>query len=253
MSLRAMIVDDEPLALERLRLCLEGAPGVELVGEASDGDMAARKIAELAPDLVMLDVQMPGRSGMAVARALTQAPRPQVVFVTAFAEFAPEAFDLEAADYILKPVRYDRVQEAVRRAARRARAAAEPDAPAPPPARAPCAYDAEMWIRRREGLVRVGVDQILRIEAARDYALIHTATRTDILRATMGDLEKRLDPAELLRVHRSAFVRPSSVVRVERNGRNLMRLHTEDGAAVDVGASYARRVVAALRLSGAAD
>jgi len=254
MSLRAMIVDDEPLALERLRLCLEGAPGVELVGEASDGDMAARKIAELAPDLVMLDVQMPGRSGMAVARALSaQSQRPQVVFVTAFAEFAPEAFDLEAADYILKPVRYDRVQEAVRRAARRARAAAEPEAAAPIEPRSSSTYDAEMWIRRREGLVRVGVDQILRIEAARDYALIHTATRTDILRATMGDLEKRLDPAELLRVHRSAFVRPSSVVRVERNGRNLMRLHTADGAAVDVGASYARRVTAALRLSGAAD
>ena len=254
MSIRVLIVDDEPLALERLRLCLEQIPGVELVGAAADGDQAAQRIADLSPDLVLLDIQMPGRSGVSIARGLTAGrSKPEIVFVTAFAEFAPEAFDLEAADYLLKPVRFDRVQEAIRRAARRLQAGYPNQmAPCLPDAtskRSPApAYDAEMWIKQREGFVRVDVDQIRRIEAARDYALIHTANRTHILRITMADLERRLDPSLLLRVHRSAFVRLDTVRRIERNGRNLMRLHTEDGAVIDVGASYSRRVAVALRL-----
>lgn len=254
MSIRVLIVDDEPLALERLRLCLEQMPEVELVGAATDGDQAAQRIAELNPDLVLLDIQMPGRSGVSIARGLIASrSRPEIVFVTAFAEFAPEAFDLEAADYLLKPVRFDRVQEAIRRAGRRLQAGHTNDmAPrsldATSRRSSPPAYDAEMWIKQREGFVRVDVDQIRRVEAARDYALIHTAHRTHILRITMAELERRLDPSLLLRVHRSAFVRLDTVRRIERNGRNLMRLHTEDGAVIDVGASYSRRVAAALRL-----
>lgn len=259
MNMRVMIVDDEPLALDRLRLCLQQTPQVELVGAASDGDEALVKIAELKPDLVLLDIQMPGRSGVAVARALSASRRPEVVFVTAFAEFAPEAFDLEAADYLLKPVRFDRVQEAIRRAARRlemedtygrvsdlesalrtvrsSSTAAKSDT-----------HEAELWIKQRDGFARVDVAQVKRIEAARDYVLIHTSTKTHILRITMGDLERKLDPTQILRVHRSAFIRLDTVRRVERNGRNLMRLHSEDGAVIDVGASYSKRVAAALRL-----
>ncbi|MCR5874599.1 LytTR family transcriptional regulator [Phenylobacterium sp. J426] len=121
------------------------------------------------------------------------------------------------------------------------------EAARPPPADPP-AYDEELWIRRRDGYVRIRVDQIRRIEAARDYALIHTATKTYIQRATMSELAERLDPAKLLRVHRSAFVRPDAVARVERSGRSAMRLHTEDGAAVEVGVSYVKRVAEALGL-----
>lgn len=259
MTMRVMIVDDEPLALERLRLCLDQTPGVEIVGEARDGDQALQRIAALEPDLVLLDIQMPGPSGVAVARALSRSSRPEVVFVTAFAEFAPEAFELEAADYLLKPVRFDRVQEAIRRAARRLEISktygrvseleSALRAPRSAPAQAPtAAYESEIWIKQRDGFARVDVEQIRRIEAARDYALIHTATKTHILRVTMADLERRLNPAATLRVHRSAFVRLDAVRRVERNGRNLMRLHVEDGAVIDVGASYSKRVAIALRL-----
>lgn len=254
--MRILIVDDEPLALERLRACLEVVPGVELVGSASDGDEALQQIAELRPDLVLLDIQMPGRSGIAVTRALagTQV-RPEVVFVTAFTDFALEAFEVEAADYILKPVRFDRVQEAIRRAGRRLHAAQNPETNGAPPssgsAQGDLGYHDAFWIKQRDGFLRVDVGQIRRIEAARDYALLHTASRTHIMRTTMGELERRLNPAQLVRVHRSAFVRVDLVRRVERNGRNLMRLQTEDGAMVDVGASYAGRVVAALGLDRA--
>ncbi|MGA0607756.1 LytR/AlgR family response regulator transcription factor [Phenylobacterium sp. VNQ135] len=247
-----LVVDDEPLAADWLARCLKDMPGVELVGSAADGDEAMEKIAAERPDLVLLDIQMPGRSGLSVARALENGP--EVVFVTAFAEHAPEAFEIEAVDYLLKPVQVDRLAEAVRRARRRremreayerVEAAARPqEAPGPETA----GYDEELWIRRRDGYVRVRVDQIRRIEAARDYALIHTATKTYILRATMSELAERLDPAKLLRVHRSAFVRPDAVARVERSGRSAMRLHTEDGAAVEVGVSYVKRVSEALGL-----
>jgi len=239
--MRVFIVDDEPLALEWLRACLGRLGGIEIVGEAADGDAALERIAALDPDVVLLDIQMPGRSGVEVARALTGRARPEVVFVTAFSHWAAEAFELDAADYLLKPVRADRLEEAMNRARRRLTGA-------PPAAPAPAGFEAGFWVRHKEGLVRVLVADIRRIEADKDYALIHTHLRTHILRTTMREMEERLDPREIVRVHRSAFVRLSTVRRVERNRRGLMRLHTEDGAVVDVGASYAKRVAAALGL-----
>jgi DNA-binding LytR/AlgR family response regulator len=239
--MRVFIVDDEPLALDWLRSCLGRLAGIEIVGEAADGDAALERIAALDPDVVLLDIQMPGRSGVEVARALTRRSRPEVVFVTAFSHWAAEAFELDAADYLLKPVRADRLEEAMNRARRRLTGAS---AAAPPPS----GFEAGFWVRHKEGLVRVLVADIRRIEADKDYALIHTHLRTHILRTTMRELEERLDPKDIVRVHRSAFVRLSTVRRVERNRRGLMRLHTEDGAVVDVGASYAKRVAAALGL-----
>jgi DNA-binding LytR/AlgR family response regulator len=248
--MRVLVVDDEPLAADWLSRCLAEIEGVDLVGVAADGDEALGKIAALEPDLVLLDIQMPGRSGLQVAQALQDQPRPEVVFVTAFTEHALEAFELEAADYLLKPVQPDRLREAVRRARRRRDAARRDEtAAAAPPQALAGTYDDELWIRHRDGFARVRTDQIRRIEAARDYALIYTATRSYILRATMADLARRLDPAQILRVHRSAFVRPDTVARVERPGRNMMRLVTEDGAVVEVGVSYVAKVAEALGLT----
>lgn len=236
--MRVFIVDDEPLALEWLRAGLGRLGGIEIVGEASDGDAALERIAALDPDVVLLDIQMPGLSGVEVARVLTAKARPEVVFVTAFSHWAAEAFELDAADYLLKPVRADRLEEAMNRACRRLAGHAT----------APSASDNGFWIRHKEGLVRVLIADIRRIEADKDYALIHTHLRTHILRTTMRELEGKLDPREIVRVHRSAFVRLSTVRRVERSRRGLMRLHTEDGAVIDVGASYAKRVAVALGL-----
>lgn len=257
--MRILIVDDEPLALERLTHGLGLLDGIELVGSAINGDEALQKIEALRPDLVLLDIQMPGRTGVQVAAALAGKPGPEVVFVTAFSDFATDAFSLDAVDYVLKPVRLDRLHEAIGRARRRL---AERDASErvtaleaeletlrpTAPDEATTAFDTELWIPLRDGVVRVDVEQIRRIEAARDYALIHTRLKTYILRITMAELERRLDPEKVLRVHRSAFVRLDTVARVERDGRSLMRLCTEDGALVEVGASYARRVTSALGL-----
>ncbi|WP_337185336.1 LytTR family DNA-binding domain-containing protein [Phenylobacterium sp.] len=261
--MRVLVVDDEPLAVDWVIQGLKALADVEVVGSATDGDAALAQCAALAPDLVFLDIQMPGRTGLEVARVLGGEGGPDVVFVTAFQDFAAEAFELDAADYLLKPVRHDRLVEAMNRARRRravdraherlalleARlAAVEGDGgPAAEP------YPADFWISHRTGRVRVPVADIRRIEADRDYALIHTSARTHILRTTMRELERRLNPRQILRVHRGAFVRLSCVARVERAGRGLTRLHMADGAVVDVGASYLARVSAALGLEASGD
>ena len=251
--MRILIVDDEPLAVERLQGCLALIEDVEVAAVATDGAQALDLARGLQPDLLLLDIQMPGVSGLQVARELAASPV-EVVFVTALADCATEAFGLEAADYLLKPVARDRLLEAVNRARRRRsahalgqRVNALEEQIARLHARAPSEpYVREFWIRQTDGQVRVPVAEIQRIEADRDYALLHTDLRTFILRITMSELEARLDPRDLLRVHRSGFVRPEAVKKVVGHRRTKLRLHLRDGAVVDVGKSYGGRVLEAL-------
>lgn len=259
-DLRVVLVDDEPLGLERLRAAFEGLAGATVVGVAADGLEAAGVIAALKPDLVILDIQMPGQDGIAVAAGLDAGSAPEVVFVTAFDHYAPAAFEVEAADYLLKPVKFERLRVAVDRARRRRelrdragraaelesvlaslKAAQRPDAPA-------AGYDDELWAPGRNGIVRVPVAAIDWIEAARDYVLLHTSVRSHILRATMASLEKRLDPRQMLRVHRSAFVRPDAITALQRLGKGLYAVVLRDGAVVQVGPTYAEDLLAAPRL-----
>ncbi|QAY79706.1 response regulator transcription factor [Sphingosinicella sp. BN140058] len=237
--MRVLLVDDEPPALERLDAFFRNIPDVAVVGTAANGIEATAAIAALSPDLVMLDIQMPELSGLAVAAALPFDRRPEIVFVTAFEHFAPDAFEVEAADYLLKPVRFDRLREAVQRARRRQAGRAAEHAPAA----APSPYDDALWVPTRTGQVRVPVDQIDRIEAARDYAMLHTPLRSYLYRSTMSALAERIDPQQLTRVHRSAFVRLSKVTEVQRDGRWLMNLVLADGAVVAVGPNYVRPVL----------
>ena len=246
--MRLLLVDDEPAALERLAALLGQVPDVEIVGAARNGREAAEAVEALRPDLVLLDIQMPERSGLAVAAALPPEDRPEIVFVTAFELYAADAFEVEAADYLLKPVRFDRLRQAIERARRRRamRAAA---------ARIEKAQDAPVeedmdgfWVQVRAGYVRVPLSQIDWIEAAKDYVLLHTATRSHIHRATMTALERKLNPAELMRVHRSAFVRPARVRQVLRLGKGLISLVLEDGVEVAVGPSYVNAVTDRLAL-----
>lgn len=246
--MRILLVDDEPAALERLAALLSQAPDVSVVGTARNGREAAQAIADLHPDLVLLDIQMPEASGLAVAAALPPEDRPEIIFVTAFELYAADAFEVEAADYLLKPVRFDRLRQAIERARRRqsqrtalARAA---DALAAPADEDPDGF----WVQVRTGFVRVPLGDIDWIEAAKDYVLLHTATRSHIHRATMNALERKLNPAELTRVHRSAFVRPARVAEVKRLGKGLISLVLQDGVNVAVGPSYVNAVTERLAL-----
>ncbi|MEI4508883.1 LytTR family DNA-binding domain-containing protein [Sphingopyxis sp. CCNWLW253] len=242
--MRVLLVDDEPPAIERLAAFFANIPGTEVVGTAVNGIEAQAAIERLHPDLVMLDIQMPEMGGLALAGTLPLDERPEIVFVTAFEQFAPDAFEVEAADYLLKPVRLDRLRQAVERAKRRQtgrRAALLAVAPT-----AASEFDDAIWVPMREGQTRVPVASIDWIEAAGDYAMLHTSLRSHLLRTTMSALEKRIDPAELMRVHRSAFVRLARVTEIRRVDKWLVTLVLGDGAEVAVGPNYAKAVTTAL-------
>jgi DNA-binding LytR/AlgR family response regulator len=252
--MRVLLVDDEALALDRLRTFFDNIDGVEVVGQAQDGDEALAEIARLAPDLVILDVQMPGKNGLRAAAELAVEPRPELVFVTAHEHYAPDAFDVDAADYLLKPVRFDRLRQAVDRARRRrmmraqaARAGKLEEEVAALRAGGPALDDNGFWVPERHGQRRVPIETIDWIEAARDYVLLHTNVKGHLLRTTMAALEGKLKGTALLRVHRSAFVRPDKVVEVKRANRSLTLL-LADGAHVQVGPSYVAAVKDALGL-----
>lgn len=245
MPLKTLIVDDEPLAVERLQILCARIPGVQLVGTASEGEAAIRLVDALEPELIFLDISMPGMSGMEVAERLgRRAVPPSVVFVTAFEEFAIAAFDLSAADYLLKPVAPDRLERAVRRAELRQRAP-EPAAEAPVQGRA-TAHVTEFWVPSRGELVRVAADSIERVEAERDYMRLFANGRSYLIHETIGALEQRMDPALFLRVHRSAIIRRDRIARLGHDGQGNWTAELEDGTPVRIGRTYLASVRAAI-------
>jgi len=249
--LRVLIVDDEPLARRRLEILLRELPDLQLVGTAADGVAAARMIGELSPDIVLLDIKMPGRTGLEVLAGLDPQARPIVVFVTAFDRFAVEAFERAAFDYLLKPVEPHRLSAALARArtALAERAAAERSHELEEILRnlrtgpqAEPAFARDIWVQERGGRACVPVAAIDWVAAERDYVRIHTGPKSYLIRQSIGSLEARLDPDQFLRVHRSALVRTDRIVRVRHAaGRGAVVLST--GAEVAV----SRRHMGALK------
>jgi len=229
---RVLIADDEPLALDLLRTLLDQTPGAVVIGAAGDGDQVVSETARLEPDAVILDINMPGRTGLQAALAMSGAHRPEMIFLTAHAHHAVEAFELDAADYLLKPVRLERLGEALDRARRQrvARAPAAAATSAPPESR-------EFWAPGRKGMVRVPVGAVRWIEAAKDHVFLHTEAQTHMLRTTMAALEAKLEGSGLERVHRSIFVRLDAVKEIRRS-RKAVNLMLDDGVLVPVGPNY---------------
>lgn len=224
--IRFLVVDDEPLAVERLQLLLARMEGVTLAGTASEGAAALRMVEATRPDAVLLDIAMPGMDGMDVARALARVPKPPVViFVTAFDMFAVAAFDVEAVDYVMKPVSAERLARAVERA--RERLAGQGDFPAGDKGGSP--YVEEFWVSEARGLVRLSAADVERVSAERDYMRLHVGKRSWLINHTIGRLEEELDPALFVRLHRSAMVRRDFVTGLRRDdgGRWWARLADE--------------------------
>jgi two-component system, LytTR family, response regulator len=233
-TLRVIVVDDEPLARARLRRLLAGAD-VDVVAECGDGEAARRAIAEQPADLVLLDVEMPVSGGFALIDAVGAGAMPDVVFVTAHAEHAARAFDVRAVDYLLKPVRPERLAEALARV--RSRRAA------PPP------VVERLAIRDGGRVTFVAVDDVERAEAAGNYVELHAAGRTFLMRETLSGLEQRLDAERFLRVHRRTIVRLDRVVAIEPAGGGEYVVSLRGGARVAAGRSYRGRLLAALGLT----
>ena len=264
MTIRTILVDDEKLATQGLQLRLEAHGDVEVVDTALNGREAIRKIKTHKPDLVFLDIQMPGFDGFSVIQGLMEVEPPLVVFVTAYSDHAIRAFEAQAVDYLVKPVEPERLADALDRVRQRLaekRGVAEverlktvlaevaPEAveefEGETTADAPAAdrYEKMINIKDRGQIFRVDVDSIERIDAAGDYMCIYTADNSLILRETMKDLEKRLDPRNFQRVHRSTIVNLSQVKQVKPHTNGECFLVLGSGAQVKVSRSY-RDVVA---------
>lgn len=245
--MRVVIADDEPFARELLATLLAELPGVYVVGEACDGEAAIAAAHAHRPDIIFLDIDMPNLNGVHAAMEIAGLG-PEVIFVTAHEEHAVDAFEVGAVDYLLKPLRRPRLARAMERArlryeARQAQAnrpVAEPTGP-----RAAPATEAAFWLPVARGTVRVPVDDILRIEAAGDHAYLHTAQRAYLHRITMAVLEEKLQGSGLLRVHRSAFIRPERVTRIERRGK-VLTLSLDDGTQIPVGPKFRATTLKAL-------
>jgi two-component system, LytTR family, response regulator len=262
MSIRTIVVDDEKLAVQGLELRLAPYEDVEIVTTCSNGREAIRKIKTLKPDLVFLDIQMPGFDGFSVVQGVMDIDPPLFVFVTAYSEHAIRAFEAQAVDYLMKPVEQDRLADTMDRVRSRladkrtseelerlrtvinevAPEAAE-NLPAAEEELATSRFEKLINIKDRGQIFRVDVESIERIEAAGDYMVIETADNSLILRETMKDLEKRLDPRTFQRVHRSKIVNLDRVRQVKPHTNGECFLILESGAEVKVSRSY-RDVVA---------
>ena len=236
-TLRALIVDDEPLAVERLQVICARLPGLVVTGTASDGASALRLIEALSPDLVLLDLTMPGMDGLTVARALRrQTQAPAIVFVTAHDEFAVEAFDLDAVDYVLKPVAPERLERAVGRAL--TRRADRTDAIEEG------RWLAEFWVPHNQELLRIAAGDIDRIDAERDYVRLHVGRKSFLLLHTISGLEERLDPASFIRIHRSTILRRDCIRGLRHDGLGAWSAEIADGSLLKIGRTYLAQVKA---------
>jgi DNA-binding LytR/AlgR family response regulator len=225
---RALIADDEPLGRRRLVLALEHVSGVELVGEAGDGESLLSLARAHDPDIVLLDVVMPGLTGLEVAEALGGESRRALVFVTAHEAFARRAFDVEAVDYLLKPFSLERFDQALERAIRHCALARVPNED----------WMSEVWVSDRRGRRRIPVEQIDWIAAEGDYSRVHTGARSLLCNDSLGRLARRLDPFRFVRVHRSAMVRLEAVRAVLRSPGGQIQLATGAVAPTPVGRRF---------------
>lgn len=232
--IRVCVADDEPLARNGVAARLALAPDIRLLAEFGDGRSALAGVIAHRPDLVFLDVRMPGMSGLEVLAALEPPQRPLAILLTAYDSFAVQAFALNAVDYLLKPIDDERFDEALQRA--RDRLAANASADAQTSRKRPWAERFSVRVGHRS--IYVATDDVLWIGADGDYAVLHTRSGNHLLRESLQRLSARLDPTRFVRVHRSAIVRVDQVAELQpmTNRDAVLRLH--DGTPVRVSRTY---------------
>lgn len=243
-GMRVIVVEDEPIAREGLRALLAAVPAVEVVGAFANADTARRGIRASLPDAMFVDVEMPGVGGVDLVRSIPVTSRPHVIFVTAHENYAANAFDLEAVDYILKPIDERRLGQAIERVRRLIEARQRADAHArlteaiADALPVSSAYLTRISARVGNRLVVMRLSDVAWIEADGDYMRVHSKGHSMLVRMTMRDLEQRLDPSTFVRVHRSSVVNVDFVVSVDllSHGEQVAKLR--DGARVRIGRTY---------------
>jgi len=240
--MRVLVVDDEPLARRGIIARLAREEDMTVVGEAADGASAVSAMKELKPDLVFIDIAMPALDGLSAVAMLPPERRPIVIFVSAFDQFAIQAFQVRALDYLLKPIDDDRFAESVARAKETWLVHADRRATPAQPSRL------TVRIGTREEVVNMAdVDWI---EADGDYATLHLGPRKLLLREALHKLASRLDPDQFVRIHRSAIVRVSRVAQVQALTNRDAMIRLTDGTALRVSRTYTQALRQALFQSG---
>ena len=241
--IRVLIVDDEPLARRGVRVCLADKTDVEIVAECAGGEDAVQQITRLAPDLVFLDVQMPGLDGFGVLARVPRERWPLVIFLTAHEQHALRAFDAHALDYLLKPVDDDRFARAWERARQRLKECRASEAlsrvgallrehgdPVPSTAAAANVFLERFAVKSGTRTILIPVEEVVWISAEGDYAGLHVADgRVHLIRQSLAELEKKLDPARFARVHRSVIVSKAQVREVRTLSSRDYLLRLADG------------------------
>ncbi len=258
-AVQALIVDDEEHGRSVLWSMLESEENIEITGEAASASEAARLIAEKRPDLVFMDIEIPGGNGIDLLRSL-ECPVPYVIFVTAYPQFTLPAFELDAVDYLVKPVQRQRFAGSVQRAKQRIAehrmaelamqiaGAANSMNGSKPGDRLSTRYPDHMTIRVRRRLVSLDVNQIAWIQGASQYSRVHTETGEYLLSRTLASLECELDPRRFFRIHRSAIVNAAHVSEVRSFGDGRYNVHLNGGLSLPMG--RARREILEKLLSG---
>ncbi len=250
--IRVALVDDEPVAREGLRLWLAAETDVEIAGEAGTPAEAIALVKRERPDLLFLDVQMPDGDGFDVLEGIAETHLPEVIFVTAHEQHALRAFDLAALDFLLKPVREERFRIALERARRELARGAEREGPTRLAAllddvrrgRGEEARRIERFtVRERERIRFVPVGDVRWIGAAGNYAELHLAQGTHLVRATMAELEARLDPSRFARIHRGTLVRVDCILEIVAAAHGDFDVRLDDGTELRLSRRYRSRLL----------
>lgn len=240
--IRVVVVDDEPLARSGVVARLAAHADVVLVGEYGDGAAAAAGIAADLPDLAFIDVQMPGMNGLAVLASQPPTTRPLAILLTAYENFAVRAFELQAIDYLLKPIDDDRFAEALDRArqahAQRCRESTTSGDPRTEEGSERPVYLARFAVRKGRKVAFVSALDVEWIEADGDYARLHCSARNYLLRESLNQLSRLLDPAQFIRVHRSTIVRLDRVAELQSLTNRDAMLRLRDGALLRASRTY---------------
>lgn len=252
--LRTLCVDDEALALRRLKLLLQAIPHVEHVGEASSCSEALAKIELLRPDLLLLDIRMRDGSGFDIVEAIASTPSPPaVVFITAFDQFAVQAFDSAVADYLLKPVARERLIRAIERVAQRLKAANSEqrvdelqqivrNLRAAGTAATSSPFESEFWLRGSSGLVRVPVETIEYVSSEAEYVGLHTRSGSHLLRGSIRQFASRVEPGLFVRVHRRWLVKRASITELCTRTLGSTEVVLRDGTRLPAGRVYLKEL-----------
>ncbi|GHN00377.1 DNA-binding response regulator [Cytophagales bacterium WSM2-2] len=238
-----VIVDDEKLARELLTEYLEAFPDIELVGEAANGTDAVTLIDKHKPDLLFLDVQMPGMNGFDVLDDIVH--EPYVVFVTAYDQYAIQAFEKNAVDYLLKPLDLERFKQGVERALKRKKTESgniEDLLGSMRPPRVRGTYESHIFVQKSEKLFSLPVDEILHLEASGDYTIITTKGDQFVSSSGIGKLEELMNPDKFIRVHRSTIVNINYLKEIERHFNGGMVVKMQSGKSFPVSRTYAKQI-----------